>query len=563
MSTDWSLLLEDSKSVENVKVVCKDGVVFSHKLVIASSGEFMKNLLNDVPIGDEVTIYLPDCDEDTLLNSLNSIVIPDPKGTVNVFDIASSSHQELQFKLEPEIIKTEGIFAEDRLSDQYDDITYVPLEEVLKEESENDLVKIDLQYNSESSPRDKIEKFQVDTCEFFDDTEFDNANAEHIVELQKKVIKNPKSTYEIKSNNRIVKQLKYEKAKIEVLRGTCTSERQAAKKYGVSHSILNKLIKNPFFEYQGKGKKSLVFSEAEEINLAQRIINMSDGGKTLKEIKGILIEELEHIQLNEPDRFIKVSNQNEKKITDEFVRRFVARNGLLKYVSQEFQCVSRIQSERKKCQKYYFKNTEFEDVTAEHRILEFEKQVIENPKSTYEFRFNKRIQKQIKFEKARLEVLRGTCSSVREAAKKYGVNHSFLNTLMNDPLAKYKGRGKRSRVFSEAEEINLAQRILNITDGGKNLNIKVVGEILIQEVEHIQLREPERFSKFSKQSGNKVFTDQFVREFVIRNGLLKFVSQESQFGSRRQYECDVCAAKFTFKGSMVAHRKNVHFSFLL
>ena len=149
MSTDWSLLLEDSKSVENVKVVCKDGVVFSHKLVIASSGEFMKNLLNDVPVGDEITIYLPDCNEDTLLNSLNSIVIPDPKGTVNVFDIASSSHQELQFKLEPEIIKTEGIFAEDRLSDQYDDITYVPLEEVLKEESENDLVKIDLQYNSD------------------------------------------------------------------------------------------------------------------------------------------------------------------------------------------------------------------------------------------------------------------------------------------------------------------------------------------------------------------------------------------------------------------------------
>ena len=109
MSTDWSLLLEDSKSVENVKVVCKDGVVFSHKLVIASSGEFMKNLLNDVPVGDEITIYLPDCNEDTLLNSLNSIVIPDPKRTVNVFDIASSSHQELQLKLEPEIIKTEGI----------------------------------------------------------------------------------------------------------------------------------------------------------------------------------------------------------------------------------------------------------------------------------------------------------------------------------------------------------------------------------------------------------------------------------------------------------------------
>ena len=354
MSTDWSLLLEDSKSVENVKVVCKDGVVFSHKLVIASSGEFMKNLLNDVPVGDEITIYLPDYDEDTFSNILNSAFVPNLKETVNVFDFVSSPHQEL----EPEIIKRE-LLDEETLSD---DNTDAPLEEVLKEESKNDLVRMDLQYKSdsrESSQRNNIKKFHAS---YFSDTEFDDATAEHrIVEFEKQVIENPQSSNEIRTNKRILKQINFEKAKIEVIRGTCTSVRQAAKKYDVSHSTLSCFMKNPLMEYKGrKNTRSLVFSEAEEINLAQRVINMSDGGKTLnyKVIKEVLTKELEHIQLNEPDRFIKVSNQNEKKITDAFVKRFAASNGLLKYVSQEALCGSRRQYECDVCSaKFVFKNS--------------------------------------------------------------------------------------------------------------------------------------------------------------------------------------------------------------
>ena len=40
----------------------------------------------------------------------------------------------------------------------------------------------------------------------------------------------------------------------------------------------------------------------------------TDFALNYKVIKEVLTKELEHIQLNEPDRFIKVSNQNEKKL---------------------------------------------------------------------------------------------------------------------------------------------------------------------------------------------------------------------------------------------------------
>ena len=53
-------LLEESSNVSNVTLACGDGHLASHKIVVAGVSSFIKNILADIPVGDDVTIILPD-----------------------------------------------------------------------------------------------------------------------------------------------------------------------------------------------------------------------------------------------------------------------------------------------------------------------------------------------------------------------------------------------------------------------------------------------------------------------------------------------------------------------
>ena len=52
--------LSDCRTAENVKIYCRDGVISTHKLLVASNSDFLKSLLKDQSDCDEVTIFLPD-----------------------------------------------------------------------------------------------------------------------------------------------------------------------------------------------------------------------------------------------------------------------------------------------------------------------------------------------------------------------------------------------------------------------------------------------------------------------------------------------------------------------
>lgn len=56
----WSEFLEACGHTENVSIICRDGVLRSHKLVLANISKFMEAILKDIPTGDEATIYLTD-----------------------------------------------------------------------------------------------------------------------------------------------------------------------------------------------------------------------------------------------------------------------------------------------------------------------------------------------------------------------------------------------------------------------------------------------------------------------------------------------------------------------
>ena len=46
--------------MSNVNLVCRDGVVYSHKIVLASVSGFVETLLRDIPVGDDVGVFLSD-----------------------------------------------------------------------------------------------------------------------------------------------------------------------------------------------------------------------------------------------------------------------------------------------------------------------------------------------------------------------------------------------------------------------------------------------------------------------------------------------------------------------
>ena len=66
-------LFKDSEDFANVKLVFNDGIKFSHKIIVASASGFIKHLLIDFPVGDEITLYLPDHDKGEVKETLDNI----------------------------------------------------------------------------------------------------------------------------------------------------------------------------------------------------------------------------------------------------------------------------------------------------------------------------------------------------------------------------------------------------------------------------------------------------------------------------------------------------------
>ena len=94
------------------------------------------------------------------------------------------------------------------------------------------------------------------------------------------------------------------------------------------------------------------------------------------------------------------------------------------------------------------------------------------------------------------------------------------------------------------------------------MSYKLIGDLITQEIEFIQINEPDRDLNISEKSGSKV-TDKFMRTFAKRNGLDKYVTRDRDKMRQIGSECDICYKKFTTDKNMRDHRKRIHFSFLI
>ena len=53
-------LLSKCQRLSNVSVRCQDGLVSTHKIILACVSPFFKRILEQIPVGDEVTVLMPD-----------------------------------------------------------------------------------------------------------------------------------------------------------------------------------------------------------------------------------------------------------------------------------------------------------------------------------------------------------------------------------------------------------------------------------------------------------------------------------------------------------------------
>ena len=112
-SSNWVELLEHCQPVSNVSLVCRDGVVYSHKIVLASVSDFVKTLLSDIPTGDHVSVFLPDFSFREVEKFLENILLRrqnNHHGLIEVFKSSENSvTEEIHVKCEPKNFDQEEV----------------------------------------------------------------------------------------------------------------------------------------------------------------------------------------------------------------------------------------------------------------------------------------------------------------------------------------------------------------------------------------------------------------------------------------------------------------------
>ena len=132
MSEEKIDFIQDFREVSNCKIICRNNeTICTHKIILAVSGTFMRDLIKDIPVADEVTLFMKDFQVSEVLDILDTET-PDPlmKAETLLFPIT---------KLEPEQIKEETGFDEDDDEDE---------EEVVEELSDLEYLSSDCREES-------------------------------------------------------------------------------------------------------------------------------------------------------------------------------------------------------------------------------------------------------------------------------------------------------------------------------------------------------------------------------------------------------------------------------
>merc|ERR1719282_225993 len=174
-------------------------------------------------------------------------------------------------------------------------------------------------------------------------------------------------------------------------------------------------------------------------------------------------------------------------------------------------------------------------------VKDIEEDLVKNPKSLKDKAKNKKLLKKIAYEKAKSYYLSGQCDSIRKAAKIFNVGNVNLGRLLKTDQI-YVGRGNKGIYLSGEDAKNIVSRALQIVKSGQNFDSTVLKNLIEEEFEVVKVNLPERSSKVDDLIKNPSRFQQFCTYFTKKYDLNKHFPEK-----QRNYECDVCYKRFTFK----------------
>lgn len=488
--------LNHSEGLFNVRIVCRDGVIVSHKIIVASVSNFIKNIMLNIPVGDDITLYLPEHHKIEIEEflALNKSIKKEKDLFAETIDYDLEMDQRVSNELE-------------HLKEEEEEIVHDGFETMNCNQIIPDLLKFD-------------EKFKTDNS--FDEIFTDQENSR---EENKLVLAQKKTTYE--------QALDYYKSDASI------TVRAAARKFNISHSKLNQMLKTGN-SYKGRGCKSKVLTEEEEKIIVEKAVQRVHNGEALnsKILKQLIEDEIGILKEIYPER-------SSLQCKYGFVLTFAKRHGLQKF----YPVSSKALSASSKINDTLSVRELKQNIQLNNSCEELAKDLIPNPTTEREKQKNSVIRSKIALEQALEFYKNDEKVSIRKAARKFNVSHTTLNTMAKTGKS-YSGRGCKSKVFTEEEELIIVSRALEKVKSGHHFDLPVLWKIIQEEAEIIKINFPERNLEMKKS---------FTRTFAKRHALHKYFSEDLR---ERHYECDVCFKKFTFKNTLVKHQKSVHYSFL-
>lgn len=578
MTSALDLLHEECIKVSNAIVVCEDGEIFTHKLVLASLSLILKDLISDIPFGDEVTIFLKDFSKYSvnklLTKSLREIKTKEEEALCNILLIPMKmKNEKTTLEQKEKVIKMQ------------------PLEHCeVKEETYMD---------------DEYENIELDKVD--DEDNIDKETEYKIREFKNEMIENPVTLKHKNINKRIEKKIRFEKAISAVKSGRLANAWASAKVYGVCYPTLLDFLKEGR-GFQGSGKSLQRFTQEEEKFIVDRVERLVESGSKLTSnlLQRVIKEEAETVMTNQPDRAEDLAKTLEENNLKRFSYNFANRNKL-KFYSKKLMIKNKQdsfvegetndsieadshpdaqQEERVKkvcddsamkeeiCNED-FENSCIDDVDAhksvqvqnvetvdfkefEEKIKKFEKEMIGNPVTPKDMKFNKKIDKKIRFEKAIFDVKKGRASAWG-ASKLYGVCYTTLQEFLKDGRG-FRGPGKGLTCFTQEEEQFIVDRVKKSVENGSKFTNELLQQVIREEADIVIINQPERSEDLSKllERGKLM---KFGYNFARRNNLAPDAEKKTDIDERRRFECEVCYKKFTYKSGCVYHMRTSH-SFL-
>ena len=547
-------LIQECQLVSNVSVLCKDGLVNTHKIVLAGISDFIKDILAEIPVGDQATLFMPNFKAEDLEKFL-SLSINTTKNQNQNVDISRAfgivtPKQESNVKVEME---DENEFETFCFEGEEDDIMNEDMIIIAKESVEENggsaevsenIVKLKIKKSvkrSKKSVERSVERSAHSARMLMSIGDFE----EKIRALEENIILSPRTARGRIKNKKIRTNINFQKALSDIIhKGLCVNE--ASKMYNIPRSSLGTLLRSGNYDWHGRGKTSKTFTAEEEERICKVALERSDGGVALnvKLLTQVITEEMATILFREPEREFK-------EVTDRFVRTFGARHDLPMDLKQVQKSPGNPLENLKRYVDSARMSMTIDDFHEKIRLLE--EQIIDSPTTEKERFKDAKTRKDINFQKALLDIVYNG-STTSQAALKFNVPRSTLGMMLKSGKLEWKGRGKRSQIFTDEEEERICKAALEKSNGGVDMSIRLLKETISEEILILKNNEPER---------EFIMTDKFTLTLGERHDLFSR-ARELRDDKREGYafECDVCFKKYSLQKDLVYHKRNVHFPFL-